>query len=112
MHIVFHRPVNRIARQSVSADQRDHAAVFQQAEATGRGGPQGAVWLELKAVHATRAESVCGCQRSLDATLVEIGETTVEKPQPQAAAGSIRRKRGGEIVMTKRVPRKLLDRMV
>src|SRR5262249_13477018 len=97
MHVVFHRPMHGIARQSVAAGERDHPAALQHAQATSCRGPQRAVWLELKAVDATGPEAAGGRIRRLNAALAEIDEAAVEESQPQAAVHAIRRKRRAEI---------------
>src|SRR6266404_6268503 len=46
MIVVFHRPMNRFARQSILAGKRGDLAVFQATEPAVSGGPQHAVLIE------------------------------------------------------------------
>ena len=84
MGVVFHRPMNRIAGQSVLAGQRRDAAVFQPAEPAFGGGPERTVRIEPKSLTRPRRVRRRRC-RMRGPGRPEIRDAALRKSEPEAA---------------------------
>src|SRR5262245_43823951 len=85
MRVVFHRPMNRIAGQSVLTRQGGNPAVFQPAHPAFSGGPECAFLIESKVADATLAQPLRGSVRRADLPVSEIGDATQKKSDPHPA---------------------------
>src|SRR5271165_4232041 len=109
MLVIFHRPVNRIAGQSVLAGERGHMTVVHSAEAALGCGPERTVPFELEACDTALAQTVGGCVRSADLTVLEIRHTTLKKSKPKTALQRIREQRPRVVLVSQFGPGNLFD---
>ena len=82
MGVVFHRPINRIARQSVLAGKGGDTTVFQPAEPALGGGPERTVRIESKVVDLAFSQPAGGRVRCADPILLEMRDAPLRKPKP------------------------------
>src|SRR5581483_8197818 len=109
MGVVFHRPMNRIAGQSVLAGQRHNMAVLQSAESAVGGGPERAVLIESQLVDTPPAKPVGGCIRCADLVVGEVGDAAEMKSNPQPALRRVGDQSTGMVFMSQRGPRDALN---
>ena len=82
MGIVFHHPVNRIARQSVLAAQRGNTAVFHLAQPAVSCNPERAVRIDVETVDMSIAQPFDACIGCADVSILEIDDATLTKSKP------------------------------
>jgi hypothetical protein len=82
MAVVFHRPVNRVAGQSVLAGKCGNAAVFHPAQAALGLGPERTIPIGLKAVDTAVAQTIFARVGRADLAVLEIRYATLVKAEP------------------------------
>src|SRR6185295_11352989 len=80
--VVLHHPVNRIARQSVPARERENVAVFDPAQPTRGGGPQCAVPIDVETADLALSQALGATVRGTELTVPEVRDAIVSKSKP------------------------------
>src|SRR5262249_49848197 len=104
--VVFHDPVHRVARQSVPAAQCDDPSTLDMAEASLHCDPERTAPVEPEVVDAAFRQTVNGCVRCPDLTVLDVRHVTLE-PKPQATLLRIRQQSRHRVADFQFVPRNL-----
>src|SRR5262249_33301502 len=98
--IVFNRPMNRIAGQSVLTRHCGDASVLQPAEPPFGSCPERTIPIESKIVYAALAQPLGGGVRSTDLAVLKICRAALKESKPQATALTIGDKSRGRVLMS------------
>jgi hypothetical protein len=74
--------VNRIARQSVLAGERQNAAIFDSAQTAVSCSPEGPVSIAVEIADHSLAQPLGACERRAELAVLEMSYATVSKSKP------------------------------
>ena len=87
--VILHHPVNRIARHSVLAGERENVTVFDAAQPPLSRDPECTVAVEVETADPALSQPFGACIRCAELTILEIRDATVSKSKPQTTLHSI-----------------------
>ena len=101
MRVIFYRPVNRIARESVLAGERRNVTIGYPAQPTFGRNPQSSTRPEANVIDSACAEAIARRVCLLNLPIREVDEAPLPKTEPEPLLRRISLHYEGVILMTK-----------